>query len=220
MTEAFVLCYHAVSQRWPAALSVTPAQLRQHIALLGDRGYHGVTFSDAVAGPPRTKAVAITFDDAYRSVIEHALPILTETGFPATVFAPTAFIGSEEPMNWPGIDQWLDTELRHSRQEIERRLGSCRSLAYPYGDYDEGVAAAAGRAGYSAAGTLSGRRKPSGGPLDAPRVAIYHVDGGLRLRLKVSPLLRRFRASTAWAHMTAARRGVRRGGAANGSSVA
>jgi peptidoglycan/xylan/chitin deacetylase (PgdA/CDA1 family) len=37
--------------------------------------------------------VAITFDDAYRSALEQAVPILREHGFPATFFVPTKWIG-------------------------------------------------------------------------------------------------------------------------------
>lgn len=46
---------------------------------------------DPSPGPPR---VAITFDDAYRSVLERAVPVLRELGFPATFFVPTKWIGA------------------------------------------------------------------------------------------------------------------------------
>ena len=49
----------------------------------------------------------MTFDDAYRSVYEQARPVLESLGVPATVFVPTALVGSERPMAWPGTDQWL-----------------------------------------------------------------------------------------------------------------
>jgi heparosan-N-sulfate-glucuronate 5-epimerase len=104
--DRLVLCYHAVSPDWDALISVTPSQLSEQLHLLLERGYRGVTFSDAVLGDPGGRVVAITFDDGYRSVPEQALPILVEMGFPATVFLPTDFIGSEQPMSWPGIDSW------------------------------------------------------------------------------------------------------------------
>jgi peptidoglycan/xylan/chitin deacetylase (PgdA/CDA1 family) len=93
--------------------------------MLAARGYRGVTFNEAVTSPQAPKALAITFDDAYRSVIELALPILSQAGFPATVFAPTDFVGTEEPMAWPGIDQWLESEHREelvpmSWEELDR----------------------------------------------------------------------------------------------------
>lgn len=101
-----MLCYHAVSPTWEADLSTTPARFERQLALLVSRGYRGLTFTEAVRAPADGRVVAITFDDAYRSVLELARPILERFGFPATVFAPTDYIGSEQPMLWPGIDQW------------------------------------------------------------------------------------------------------------------
>ncbi|HUT77617.1 MAG TPA: polysaccharide deacetylase family protein [Polyangia bacterium] len=106
MSDVLVLCYHAVSAEWPAGLSVTPERLEAHLAGLLARGYRGATFRDAVLNPPATRTVAVTFDDAYRSVLDLAAPILRRLGIPGTVFVPTAFAGSEQAMAWPGIDQW------------------------------------------------------------------------------------------------------------------
>jgi peptidoglycan/xylan/chitin deacetylase (PgdA/CDA1 family) len=108
VNDVLILCYHAVSDRWPAALAITGERLQQHVRYLTRRGYRGVTFSEAALGADAQDTVAITFDDAYRSVLVNALPILSEAGFPATVFAPTEFIGSGQAMQWPGIDQWRD----------------------------------------------------------------------------------------------------------------
>jgi peptidoglycan/xylan/chitin deacetylase (PgdA/CDA1 family) len=52
---------------------------------------------EAGPGPP---AVAITFDDGYRNVLNLAAPILKRYGFSATVFVPTAYIG--------GRNTWID----------------------------------------------------------------------------------------------------------------
>ena len=112
MPDVLVLCYHAVSPTWPAALSVSPARLRSQLASLVGRGYRGATFTQTVLDGPRVPTVCVTFDDAYASVRAEALPILDELGLPGTVFAPTAHIGSSEPMAWQGIDGWLKTEHR------------------------------------------------------------------------------------------------------------
>jgi peptidoglycan/xylan/chitin deacetylase (PgdA/CDA1 family) len=107
--EILVLCYHAVSEEFPASLAVSPDSLRDQLGILVRRGYRGATFSSSISEPHDGKTLAVTFDDAYRSVIEQALPILAEFGLPGTVFAPTAFIGAERPMRWPGIDRWHET---------------------------------------------------------------------------------------------------------------
>jgi peptidoglycan/xylan/chitin deacetylase (PgdA/CDA1 family) len=110
-SDLLVLCYHAVSERWTADLSITPENLEAQLDLLANRGYRGVTFTDAVKGAPEGKAVAVTFDDAYRSVLELGEPILARLGWPATVFVPTDFAGTERPMSWPGIDHWVGGEF-------------------------------------------------------------------------------------------------------------
>lgn len=106
MTNAIVLCYHALSPTWDADLSTTPERFEEQVAMLVRRGYRGVTFSEAVRAEPGDRTLAVTFDDAYRSVLELARPILDRFELPATVFAPTAGIDAARPLDWPGIDQW------------------------------------------------------------------------------------------------------------------
>lgn len=109
MGEVLVLCYHAVSEKLPASLAVSPDTLRDQLCVLIRRGYRGATFTGSLSEPREGRTLAVTFDDAYRSVIRLALPILAEYGLPGTVFAPTAYIGAERPMRWPGIDRWHGT---------------------------------------------------------------------------------------------------------------
>jgi peptidoglycan/xylan/chitin deacetylase (PgdA/CDA1 family) len=113
MSDVLVLCYHAVSADWPAGLSVTPERLERQLGGLLARGYEGATFGDAVLRPRAARTLAVTFDDAYRSVLELARPILRDLGIPGTVFVPTAFAGSGRPMAWPGIDHWLGGPHEH-----------------------------------------------------------------------------------------------------------
>jgi peptidoglycan/xylan/chitin deacetylase (PgdA/CDA1 family) len=92
-------------------------------------------------------------------------------------------------------DDQLEVELAESRGECDRRLGgSCRSVAYPYGDVDERVAQAARRTGYDVGAALSSRLQRLG-PHRQPRVGIYHADVGWRFRLKASRSIRELQAS-------------------------
>jgi peptidoglycan/xylan/chitin deacetylase (PgdA/CDA1 family) len=109
MTELLILCYHAVSDRFPASLSVSPRALADQLRTLVRRGFRGATFSAALGESREGKTLVVTFDDAYRSVVRLGFPILEELGLPATVFAPTACIGTERPMRWDGIDRWHQT---------------------------------------------------------------------------------------------------------------
>lgn len=123
---SLVLCYHAVSNQWPAALATTPERLREQLEFLVRQGYSGATFSDVVAGDIPAKAVAITFDDGYRSVLDHGFPVLSEFGFPATVFVPTSLVGLSTPMSWSGIEIWEggphEDELRPMNWNELRKL--------------------------------------------------------------------------------------------------
>jgi peptidoglycan/xylan/chitin deacetylase (PgdA/CDA1 family) len=110
MTNVVVLCYHAVVDDWGADLAVSPAAFEEQITCLRDRGYRGVTFHDAVTAPPAGRAVAVTFDDGFRSVVDFAYPILERCGFPATMFVVTRFVGTADPLAWAGIDHWLDSQ--------------------------------------------------------------------------------------------------------------
>jgi peptidoglycan/xylan/chitin deacetylase (PgdA/CDA1 family) len=239
MSDLLMLCYHAVSPRWPADLSVTPAALEAQLGLLAARGYGSARFSDAVAGTRSKRTVVITFDDNYRSVLQLAKPILDRHGYVGTLFVPTDWPDRDEPMRWPGIDQWLGTphepelhsldwqelrdlqgegweigshtcshphlpeiddaqlerELGQSRARLEDELGSpCTSLAYPYGAIDDRVEEATRAAGYSAACTIP-RILAAPTPLRWPRTPIFQVDDLRRFRRKVSPPIRRLRAT-------------------------
>jgi peptidoglycan/xylan/chitin deacetylase (PgdA/CDA1 family) len=107
MRDVLVLCYHAVSDRWTARLSIAPNLLEEQLRFLVSRGYHGATFHDAVTAPTAARTLAVTFDDAFLSVYEHAFPILSRLGLPGTVFVPTRLIGTGAPMAWPGVDEWV-----------------------------------------------------------------------------------------------------------------
>lgn len=109
VTDRLVLCYHAVSERLPAALSVTPEALEWQLNWLRRHGYESSTFTE-IERNGRGRRVAISFDDAYRSVLEYAEPLLREYGYAGTLFVPTDYVGQKTPMRWPGIDQWYGTE--------------------------------------------------------------------------------------------------------------
>jgi peptidoglycan/xylan/chitin deacetylase (PgdA/CDA1 family) len=251
MSDLLVLCYHALSADWAADLSTTPERFEEQLEWLLRRGYRGSTLTAALTAPPERRTVAVTFDDAYRSVAELALPIMERLGLPGSIYVPTRYPGSPGPMSWDGIDRWLggahehelrcldwaelrgladagwevgshtrthprltrlgdaelDAELEGSRAECEQRMGRpCVSIAYPYGDVDERVAAAARRAGYRVGASLPKGRFSSRDTLDWPRVGVYHRDDLRRFRLKTSRALRALRSSPAWDLAVAARR--------------
>lgn len=65
--------------------------------------------------PPR--AVAITFDDGYRSIHDHALPVLREFGLPATVFVTTGHM--ENGSMWNDVILEAVRRLPQGQLELE-----------------------------------------------------------------------------------------------------
>jgi peptidoglycan/xylan/chitin deacetylase (PgdA/CDA1 family) len=94
-------------------------------------------------------------------------------------------------------DAPLAEELDGSRRDCERELPHpCTSIAYPYGDVDARVVAAAKRAGYVAGAALPRRRRRARA-LEWPRVGVSRDDSLARFRRQTSPLVRALLASPA-----------------------
>lgn len=228
-SRPLVLCYHAISPRWAAGLSVTPEAFERQITDLVRRGWAAATFTEAIRQPPSTKTMVITFDDAFASVKTYAQPVLSHLGVNATVFVPTDYVSRQAPLAWAGLDQWengpdteeltpmswddlgelaalgweigshsrthpqlttlgddaLVRELHGSREECAARIGGpVSSIAYPYGDVDDRVAAHTQQAGYQAGAALEW---PSAqlSIYRYPRIGVYRQDSWPRFRLKI-----------------------------------
>ncbi len=118
--HAVVLLYHHVAADTPAATSVRPETFDAHLAYLDREGFTVIALQrivaalrdPAVALPP--KAVALTFDDGYRSIYTAALPRLEARGWPFTVFVSTDAIdnGYANFMSW---DELRDLQSRGGR---------------------------------------------------------------------------------------------------------
>lgn len=87
------------------------------MAYLKREGYETIGMRELVAwrhglGDLPRKPVVITFDDADRSVYEIAYPILRKYGFTATLFVPTANVGT----TWDSVKGMDWDEIRELRQ--------------------------------------------------------------------------------------------------------
>jgi peptidoglycan/xylan/chitin deacetylase (PgdA/CDA1 family) len=77
---------------------ISPRRFAHQIERLSDAGWRSLTLAELgacvrgerVAAP---KELAITFDDAYRGLRDHAFPVLEAHGFGATCFAITEYAG-------------------------------------------------------------------------------------------------------------------------------
>jgi peptidoglycan/xylan/chitin deacetylase (PgdA/CDA1 family) len=122
-----------------------------------------------------------------------------------------AFEVGSHTLTHPHLPELDDERLRHelweSRARVRERLGSCDTLAYPFGEWSPRVAAAAAECGYRFAFSLPtthGQR--DAGPRSIPRVNVDYRDSGRRFEAKLSPLGRRAYLAEP---LKAARRGVK-----------
>jgi peptidoglycan/xylan/chitin deacetylase (PgdA/CDA1 family) len=97
-----VLAYHKIGispGEWESWYYVPQRALERHVDLLAQDGWQPLHPDQLLAGLddpgvlPR-RGFLVTFDDAYRSLRDEALPWLVENRIPAVVFVPTAYIGA------------------------------------------------------------------------------------------------------------------------------
>jgi peptidoglycan/xylan/chitin deacetylase (PgdA/CDA1 family) len=89
MGRSAILTYHSLDMSG-SAISLTPALFRSQMEVLARSGTSVVPLSNIQQHPG---SVALTFDDGYLNFFEHALPVLAEYRFPATVFVVTGYCG-------------------------------------------------------------------------------------------------------------------------------
>lgn len=99
-----VLMYHRVGEArnaWEARYAIGASRFAEHMRALQAAGFRAVEASalvDWLEGgaslPPRS--FVLTFDDGFRGVRQHALPVMQRLGWPFTVFLVSGLIGQQD----------------------------------------------------------------------------------------------------------------------------
>ena len=140
---------------------MSPDRLDLQVRHLLDRGYAPATFTRAVLDPPARRTVAITFDDAFRSVRDLALPVLRRLGVPATVFVPTARVGREGPISWPGLEPWVEGDDARELEGLRRpELRALADAGWEIGSHSRTQPRLSGRGGGSAENARAAANDP------------------------------------------------------------
>lgn len=115
-----VLLYHHVSNDTPASTSVSPEVFRQHLEYLDANHFKILPLSHILknlqsGSSLSDKTVSITFDDAYRSILDQAIPLLQDRNWPYTIFVNTLAVdrGYSNYLSWNEL-----RELREAGAEI------------------------------------------------------------------------------------------------------
>jgi len=136
-----ILMYHSISAADESdvtpyyRVATSPGRFRQHLTLIRDLGYDVISLTDAVKrlrteGADIGHAVVLTFDDGYRDFMLEAWPLLWEFGWTATVFLPTAFIGStarrcfksRECLTWAEVRQLSDHGIEFGAHTVSHAI--------------------------------------------------------------------------------------------------
>jgi len=206
-----VLCYHAVSPSWEHRLSIEPELLLRQVRALSRFRRLRVSFDDAF------RSASIVFPRLRQLDVPVQVFVCTgfaRTGGPLTI---PELVGDEPgelaTMTWEELrshaaqgiaigshtvshlhlptlsDVELARELSDSKDEIESELGRpCTDLAYPYGEHDGRVRAAARAAGYERAFALwDGSRRDR---YVLPRLDLYRRHSPGRALLMTTPFHR------------------------------
>ena len=175
-----ILVYHNFSKKKSDKTAVSQDDFESQMKYLKQHDYHVISI-DQLLGfinykeQIPEKSIVITFDDAWRSIFDIALPILIKYGFTATFFVYTDFIGGGKAMTWKQIEtlskigfdiqcqeyfKSLEMEISYPKQLIKKNLNiDCKYLAYPYGETNNLVIAMLKKYGYRAGFTID--RKPN-----------------------------------------------------------
>ena len=98
------LMYHRVGSAgnaWEARYAISPERFEAHMLALARQGHCAVpleALSEWLEGgaPLPAGAFVLTFDDGFRGVREHALPVLEQLRWPFTVFLVSNLVGGED----------------------------------------------------------------------------------------------------------------------------
>ena len=128
-----ILMYHAItSTRIDDAgqMSVSAAAFSRQMDELASAGVAVVDLTAGAQalrdGSARKPSVAITFDDGFVGVHDHAAPVLRRRGWPATVFITTAWIGERAmPLAEPRLGRPLSW----------REVGALKSSGFSIGSH-------------------------------------------------------------------------------------
>ena len=90
-SSASILLYHHVSDTTPKSTSISPKLFKQHLKYLEDNHFNVLPLEQIISSLKNkeklpNKTVAITFDDAYKSVLYEAAVLLEKKSWPFSVF--------------------------------------------------------------------------------------------------------------------------------------
>ncbi len=118
-----VLMYHKVLPYHTDDLTVSVAQLEQHLQFLQSDGYEVLPLERLLSSISAktelpAKAVFITFDDGYLNNLRYAYPLLEKYHTPATIFLPTKYVGQKSSWDNEADDLMTINQLKSLNPDL------------------------------------------------------------------------------------------------------
>ncbi|WP_262693670.1 polysaccharide deacetylase family protein [Kordiimonas aquimaris] len=220
--SAVVLLYHRFGEDTLPTTNIRLDQFETQIAHLTSGNYNVLPLSAIVQSlknkePLPERTVAITVDDAYKSVFDEAWPRLKAAGLPMTLFVSTDPIDENNPnyMSWDDIRALRDegveiahhtashlhmihagldaalADMRRASGRFQTELGFVPDMfAYPYGEYSPALRDAIEELGFVAGfAQYSGPAAHWSDPYVLPRFPVNERFGNIdRFRLITNAL--------------------------------
>ena len=93
--RSVILTYHSLDDS-ESVISIPPSLFRRQMEFLAASGIPVVPLDQALHRPG---SIAITFDDGFCNLLDHAVPVLERLRLPATIFVVSEYCGRNN--NWP-----------------------------------------------------------------------------------------------------------------------
>jgi peptidoglycan/xylan/chitin deacetylase (PgdA/CDA1 family) len=207
-----LLMYHSIAADTPTGMNTPPEKFAAQVAWLKKQGYRFCTVSELLANP-KTKAVAITFDDGFANNYYQAFPVLKKYQAKATIYlAPDiADIDKLSPaqiteMQNSGLIEFGAHSLTHinlsqtpSEQAQQEISGSkaqvaaltgvpCTSFAYPFGRFNDETIHLVQSAGFTSAVTTKKKiiANLQAQALTIPRISTHGAMDSWQFRIAVT----------------------------------
>ncbi len=221
-SSAVIVMYHRFGESAFPSTNIRVDQFEAHLKEMTSGRITVMALPEILAALRGGKAlpdrvVAITIDDAFRSIYTEAWPRLRAAGLPFTIFVATDAVDrkTNSYMTWDQLrelkqagvtigghtashlhmatatPQKIADELARSRSRFRTELGATPTLfAYPYGEYSLAVRDKIVEAGFTAAfGQHSGVLHKEANQFFLPRFAMNEPYGDIaRLRLALNAL--------------------------------
>src|SRR5690554_8107731 len=101
MARLPILMYHHVALHDSKDLTISAEKLEAQFSYLAQKEFRTFHFRDLdkwdLSGSKRN--IVITFDDAYTSQLQYAVPLLKKYNLKATFFVPLKFVGEKDSWN-------------------------------------------------------------------------------------------------------------------------